>query len=91
MNYKDFNVNTPEAERRKFDVGDIYLNSAKCLKCGEVLISKHRHDFVTCSCGGLSVDGGSWYAKRNFMKIEDFEELSVLFKDAETKYEQKKK
>lgn len=35
----------------------------KCLKCKEVLQSKHRHDFVQCSCGNLFVDGGSDYLR----------------------------
>lgn len=33
-------------------------NSAKCNTCGEELSSEYRHDFVSCSCGNLSVDGG---------------------------------
>lgn len=34
-----------------------------CERCLDVIVSKHRHDFVTCSCGGVSVDGGSDYLK----------------------------
>lgn len=44
----------------------ILRNSAKCLSCGDEIESKHRHDFVTCSCGNLSVDGGLCYLKRCF-------------------------
>lgn len=33
----------------------------KCSNCGDIIESKHRHDFVMCSCGGLFVDGGSHY------------------------------
>lgn len=43
----------------------IKKNAAKCGRCNEVIESKHRHDFVTCSCGGLSVDGGHAYIKRS--------------------------
>ena len=43
----------------------IITNKAKCLKCGDVIESKHRHDFVTCKCGALSVDGGRDYLKRS--------------------------
>lgn len=39
-------------------------NAAKCLKCGEIVESKHRHDFRSCSCGGVTVDGGLAYSKR---------------------------
>ena len=44
----------------------ILVNKAKCLECGEVIDSRHRHDFVTCKCGNLSVDGGKDYLKRSF-------------------------
>jgi hypothetical protein len=29
-----------------------------------MIISKHRHDFVTCTCGAISVDGGQDYLRR---------------------------
>ena len=35
----------------------------KCAKCGDVIQSKHHHDFVTCKCGAVSVDGGSSYLR----------------------------
>ena len=44
----------------------IYRNSAKCLDCDTEIESVHRHDFVTCPCGNLSVDGGRDYTKRCF-------------------------
>lgn len=39
-------------------------NCAKCLICGDVLVSDWVHDFRTCSCGNLSVDGGLEYIRR---------------------------
>jgi hypothetical protein len=36
-------------------------NRARCLKCGDIIESKHRHDFVSCSCGTIFVDGGNEY------------------------------
>lgn len=42
----------------------ITANKAQCLLCGEIIESKHGHDFRTCTCGNLSVDGGRGYAKR---------------------------
>lgn len=45
----------------------IIKNSAKCLKCGDVIESKHRHDYVSCKCGNLSVDGGKDYCKRGLV------------------------
>ena len=35
----------------------------RTLCCDEVLESTHRHDFVTCSCGASSVDGGDEYSR----------------------------
>lgn len=42
----------------------IKRNAAQCLKCGDVIESKHVHDFVWCSCGAIAVDGGREYLKR---------------------------
>lgn len=41
-------------------------NRVQCLLCGEVIESKFRHDYVTCKCGNVSVDGGKDYCKVNF-------------------------
>lgn len=43
----------------------ITRNRAQCNTCKEIVESKTRHDFVTCSCGKLSVDGGTDYLKRS--------------------------
>lgn len=56
----------------------IIKNKAKCLLCKQTIESKHRHDYVTCKCGNLAVDGGKDYLKRNFMKKEDYQELSEV-------------
>lgn len=79
----EFKIDSSVEDRRKKDVGDIYLNQAHCLLCGEVIISKNRHDYVTCKCGALSVDGGSWYCKRLFKKDEDWEDVSIAYKNVE--------
>ena len=54
----------------------IYVNRAKCLKCNDIIESKHRHDYVSCKCGACSVDGGHDYLKRvgDFL---DFQDLSI--------------
>ena len=55
----------------------IITNKAKCNICGDVIESRHRHDFKTCSCGNVSVDGGLDYLKRNYRKGQDsYTELS---------------
>lgn len=42
-------------------------NAARCDGCGDEIESKYTHDFKSCSCGALSVDGGRSYSKRCFM------------------------
>ena len=39
------------------------MNRIKCKQCGDVIHSKHRHDFVSCKCGLVAVDGGDDYCK----------------------------
>ena len=61
----------------------IIRNRAQCLLCGDIIESISRHDFVTCTCGALSVDGGRSYIRRTFTNAEDFDELSELEKEDE--------
>lgn len=42
----------------------IIQNAVSCMSCGDLIVSKHRHDFVTCTCGAISVDGGQAYLRR---------------------------
>lgn len=54
----------------------IIQNSARCLVCNEEIISKDTHDYVKCSCGNLSVDGGFNYLKRGFQYPDKWEDTS---------------
>ena len=38
-------------------------NAIKCLKCNDVVESKHKHDFKWCKCGTVFVDGGLTYRR----------------------------
>ncbi len=51
-------------KRRALDVGDIWVNRVQCDTCKDIITSVNRHNYVTCSCGGIAVDGGSWYLRR---------------------------
>lgn len=56
----------------------IKTNKIKCLKCKDIIESKHRHDFVWCSCGAVAVDGGKDYQKRcgelyNIQEMSEYE------------------
>jgi hypothetical protein len=42
----------------------IVFSTATCKKCGDVLISRHRHDYVMCTCDNKSMlDGGTDYQR----------------------------
>lgn len=62
-------------------MGKIIENSAKCLKCGDKIVSKHRHDYVTCSCGNVSVDGGLDYCHRSFKEMDTWIDTSIWEED----------
>jgi hypothetical protein len=36
-------------------------NMAKCALCGDIVESTFRHDFISCKCGEIFVDGGDDY------------------------------
>ena len=55
----------------------IVKNIIKCKKCGDVIESKSHYDFVTCSCGSCSVDGGRDYLRR-CGSLDDWEDLSEV-------------
>lgn len=54
----------------------ILRNRAKCLICGDEIESRTVHEYKTCSCGNLSVDGGLQYAKRGVKDLDKWEDLS---------------
>ena len=58
----------------------ILRNSAKCHGCNEEIVSAFRHDFVTCSCGNVSVDGGGSYIKRSVNDPSNYEDTSISFR-----------
>lgn len=48
------------------------MNKIKCLKCGDEIESKYRHDFKYCKCGAVAIDGGNDY-QRICGEFKDFE------------------
>ena len=59
----------------------IIKNAIKCNHCGDIIVSAHRHNFVTCSCGCCSID----YLRRCFKhsQEEDYIELSETIETQE--------
>ena len=58
----------------------IIKNAIQCKKCGDIIESTNVHDFVTCSCGACSVDGGHDYFRR-CGNLEDMIDLTVIEPD----------
>lgn len=59
----------------------IVANMAQCALCKDVIESHSRHDFVSCSCGSVAVDGGMDYLRR-IGERENIIELSVYSTDS---------
>jgi hypothetical protein len=58
----------------------IIRNAAQCAKCGDIIESKHRHDFVSCTCNAIFVDGGHAYLRSGGNR-EDFISLLEVSND----------
>lgn len=50
----------------------IVKNSARCNKCGDVLVSHFEAQKVTCKCGELNISGGS----SSLIREGDYTELT---------------
>lgn len=82
VDYQEFTTkNTSKEKRNSLGIGDIFSNSATCLICGETIRSKNRHHHVTCKCGNLFVDGGSWYLRRGFKQKGSYENKAEYYDD----------
>lgn len=52
-------------------------NRAKCKLCQSIIESFHRHDYVSCKCGEIAIDGGQEMCGasardfNNFLRIDD--------------------
>ena len=57
----------------------IIRNAIRCNHCGDIIESTSVHDFRTCSCGCVSVDGGHEYLRRCFRySPADFTDVSEV-------------
>ena len=63
-------------------------NSVKCLECGEVLVSKSQHHFVSCSCKNQCfTDGGLIYNRVGAKDLDKVENLSEYVIMTEQEYQ----
>jgi hypothetical protein len=44
--------------------GRIIKNAIVCMICDDLIESKHTHDFKSCKCGTVYIDGGHEYLRR---------------------------
>lgn len=58
----------------------IVRNSARCLACLDEVESTHRHDFKSCKCGNVFVDGGKDYLRRG-CRTSAYEDTSIITED----------
>lgn len=64
------------------------LNSVKCLECGEVLVSKSQHHFVSCSCKNQCfTDGGLVYNRVGAKDLDKVENLCKYVIMTEQEYQ----
>lgn len=71
LQWKDKPERIPEKQRK------IKRNAISCKYCFDEIESKSVHDYVTCKCGIVSVDGGKDYLKRTYKNgYDDYIELS---------------
>lgn len=61
----------------------ILINAAECGSCGEQVWSVHVHDFNSCECGNIKVDGGLTYIKRTVKDSSMYDDKSVFVKQDE--------
>lgn len=61
----------------------IVRNAIRCNHCGDVIESNYIHDFKTCSCRKVAVDGGHDYLRRCAASSEDYTDLSETAPAAE--------
>ena len=54
----------------------IKSNKARVTLCGDIIESTHRHDFRSCKCGEIYVDGGRECLRRLARNFDNLEELS---------------
>ena len=66
-------------------VKKLIKNKWKCLKCNDIVESKHRHDYVTCKCGEMSIDGGTSYIRLigDLDMMQDMSEYADVWEDGD--------
>ena len=48
-----------------------------CLKCNDLIESKHERDYVSCKCGLIAIDGGPFVGGRILGNPENYIDSST--------------
>lgn len=60
----------------------IVYNAIKCLECNETIVSRSRHDYVTCGCPNEAmVDGGNEYERYGAKDMDKIEPKYIYADD----------
>lgn len=59
----------------------VLSNKAQCALCGDVIESTSRHDFKSCKCGEIFVDGGLEYLRRGASDLRNIIEMTVTIRE----------
>lgn len=59
----------------------IEKNSAYCWNCEMEIESESAHDFVSCLCGDIFVDGGKDYLRHGWKYEDAYENTSIVTED----------
>lgn len=61
----------------------IVRNSALCLVCRDHIESVSQHDFVSCNCDNIFVDGGHTYLRHGAADWDTYEDTSIVTNELE--------
>lgn len=65
----------------------VVFNRCQCRLCGDIIESKHGHDFVSCKCGEIFTDGGKEYIRRGANDFDNIIDLSETYQvDCERRF-----
>lgn len=60
----------------------VKVKGIRCKHCGDFTYSRANHDYITCSCGKISVDGGSHIVgdpKSDYIRIRGYGHFEERF------------
>lgn len=57
------------------------MSKAQCLECMDIVESKSRHDFVTCKCGNMFLDGGDDYLRYGAKDLSTVKVIQAIEKE----------